>query len=149
NDPLLNYYRVVMTAGSNTVQITDPTGQISYPEADFGNFQPIYLPDGNDSMYSNKGNDIIYGDNQVSDPRVITKGPDDDTIGGGLDNNYIDGQDGTNTVIQSVDANQTLTSYASTTVGSVATFTGPFFAALSSLPTNASLTATGAQSVIE
>ena len=35
---------------------------------DFGNYQPILLPDGDDVIYAGGGDDLVYGDNRVSDP---------------------------------------------------------------------------------
>ena len=98
----------------------------------FGNYCPIYIYDGKDMIEAHDGADTVYGDNLVSDPNVISAG-DSDTVQGGSGNDSLYGQDkddelwgeegqdridggdnadgmpGFDRVLQTVDANQTLT----------------------------------------
>ncbi len=98
---------------------------------DFGNFEYELIPDGDDEIYAAAGNDMIHGDNEVTDPRVITNGGQDqiygqgggDTIFGQEENDIlwgddpnatagvdtIDGGIGIDRVLQTVDNHQTLT----------------------------------------
>ena len=48
---------------------------------DFGNFQKIVLPDGDDWIYGTDGNDTFYGDNVVSDPCILSVGGEDHLFG--------------------------------------------------------------------
>jgi uncharacterized repeat protein (TIGR01451 family) len=98
---------------------------------DFGNFQRILLPDGDDAIYAGGGNDLVYGDNLVSNPLVVSTGSrrdtifgesgidhlygqeEDDVLSGGSDdgtpsNDFLDGGEGIDRVWQEVDANQAL-----------------------------------------
>ncbi|MCA9212653.1 MAG: proprotein convertase P-domain-containing protein, partial [Planctomycetales bacterium] len=99
---------------------------------DFGNFEPIYLPDGDDIVFAQDATDTIYGDNFVNDPRIISTGSRSDTLfgdggadlifgqeesdqlSGGSDSgtpadDLLDGGLGIDRVYQAVDNDQTLT----------------------------------------
>ena len=98
---------------------------------DFANFQRILLPDGDDSICAGAGNDIVYGDNLVTNPLVVSVGSrrdtllgdsgvdmlfgqeEDDILSGGPDeatpsNDILDGGTGIDRVLQELDGNQTL-----------------------------------------
>ncbi len=99
----------------------------------FGNYQKIYLPDGDDVIEAGGGNDLVYGDNFVTNPVVVSIGSrrdslfgeggkdslfgqeEDDVLSGGSDegmsaDDSLDGGEGTDRVLQEVDAGmQTLT----------------------------------------
>ncbi|MDC0936191.1 SdrD B-like domain-containing protein [Pirellulales bacterium] len=60
---------------------------------DFANYEPIPLPDGDDLIYAAADNDVIRGDNLVSDPTVISVGTRRDTIFGQTGQDRIFGQE--------------------------------------------------------
>ena len=69
--------------GSETYTVVSESG-LNETGLNFGNYQPVEfdLPDGNDLIYAGAGNDLVYGDNFVSDPNAITTGTNNDTICG-------------------------------------------------------------------
>ena len=102
------------------------------PSYDFANYQLIYLPDGDDVIEAGGGNDLVHGDNLVTNPLVVSIGSrqdmlfgesgrdslfgqeEDDVLSGGSDegmsaDDSLDGGEGTDRVLQEVDANQMLT----------------------------------------
>ncbi|MBN2473948.1 MAG: M10 family metallopeptidase C-terminal domain-containing protein [Pirellulales bacterium] len=109
-------------------------GQVSV-RADFGNWQPTYLPDGSDEIHAAGRDDTIYGDNLVTDPTIISEGDadliygddgkdsiygqdKDDVLWGAnetldtaftADDDLIDGGEDNDEVRQTVDSHQTLT----------------------------------------
>ena len=100
---------------------------------DFGNYRLIYLPDGDDVINAGGGNDLVHGDNLVTNPLVVSIGSrrdsifgeggmdnlfgqeEDDVLSGGSDegmpaDDTLNGGEGTDHVLQEVDAGiQTLT----------------------------------------
>ena len=94
---------------------------------DFGNFQRILLPDGDDLIYAQGGADTVYGDNLISNPSVVSVGTladriyggdgddhllgqeKDDVLAGEVGHDILDGGVGIDRVEQTVNANQTLT----------------------------------------
>jgi Ca2+-binding RTX toxin-like protein len=71
------------------IEITS-SGQI-VPQVDFGNYDPVDLVDGSDEIYGADEDDLIYGDNIVTDPCIFTIG-DDDYIWGERGNDTLIGQ---------------------------------------------------------
>ena len=49
---------------------------------DFYNFQVTALPDGDDTVYAGDGDDLVYGDNLVADPRIVSTGTRADMLYG-------------------------------------------------------------------
>jgi len=104
--------------------VTLGVGQV-VTDIHFGNV--IRLPDGDDLIFAAGQNDVVYGDNLVSDPRVRSVGTRMDTIDGGSGDDElfgqerddqllggpgadaIDGGSGVDRVLQTVDNDQTLT----------------------------------------
>ncbi|MEX2171743.1 MAG: SdrD B-like domain-containing protein [Pirellulales bacterium] len=112
---------------------------------DFGNYEPLVLLDGDDVVHAWGGNDVVYGDNRITVPGVISGGSlrdtlfghagqdqlfgqeEDDILWGGdpvlgtvvgtIDDDLIDGGAGIDEVRQTVDVNQTLTNTALTGQG--------------------------------
>ena len=102
------------------------TGASVISHLDFGNFQYRELPDGDDVVYAGEGDDWLYGDNVVTDPRIVSVGTRADTLygeagkdelrgqemedqlSGGADDDYLDGGDGTDRVLQTSDQEQIL-----------------------------------------
>ena len=98
-------------------------------DINFGNFLYTPLDDGNDLVYAGAGEDLVYGDNLVSDPRVISTGTLQDTLygendrdtlygqqkedqldgGQGNDDETLDGGEDIDRVLQTSNNNQTLT----------------------------------------
>ncbi|MCA9166756.1 MAG: VCBS repeat-containing protein [Planctomycetales bacterium] len=64
--------RYVITIGQSNQLISN---------LDFGNFMHTPLPDGIDWMYGMNGNDILYGDNLVVNPCILSLGDDDHLFG--------------------------------------------------------------------
>jgi len=48
---------------------------------DFGNFTKVVLPDGDDYIYGHAGDDILYGDNVIDNPCVVSVGGKDHLYG--------------------------------------------------------------------
>jgi len=48
---------------------------------DFGNFTKVVLPDGDDWIYGHEGDDILFGDNVIDNPCVVSVGGKDHLFG--------------------------------------------------------------------
>jgi len=75
--------------------VPDPAHVLPLPvpgPADFGNWWPIELPDGDDTIHAAAEDDRVYGDNLLIDPRYFGEGGADLIYGEG-GNDTIDGQD--------------------------------------------------------
>jgi Ca2+-binding RTX toxin-like protein/subtilisin-like proprotein convertase family protein len=128
--------------GQYQVREVEPVGwKQSYPAApytvtlasgtvaeglDFGNFQYTPLQDGDDIIYAGDGDDLVYGDNLVADPFVISVGTRrdtlygeagqdllygqerDDQLSGGADDDQLDGGENIDRVLQTSDLTQIL-----------------------------------------
>ena len=93
---------------------------------DFGNFEYTPLQDGDDVIYAGQGDDLVYGDNLVADPFVVSvgtrrdtlygeEGQDklfgqerDDQLSGGADKDQLDGGEDSDRVLQTSDLTQIL-----------------------------------------
>jgi Ca2+-binding RTX toxin-like protein len=150
--PLQSLFQVDMTTGtlsnlgatnvdfSSLEILIDPAQTVTVvpgqlvAEANFGNYEPIVLPDGDDLIYAQDNDDLIWGDNVVTIAGVESDGgadviygqrgsdiidaqEKDDIIWGadetiefsGDGNDQIDGGDDNDEVRQVIDNNQTLT----------------------------------------
>ena len=93
---------------------------------DFGNFEYTPLQDGDDVIDAGQGDDLVYGDNLVADPFVVSvgtrrdtlygeEGQDklfgqerDDQLSGGADEDQLDGGEDSDRVLQTSDLTQIL-----------------------------------------
>ncbi len=73
---------------------------------DFGNFNAIFLPDGNDLIHGGDGQDTLHGDNGVFAAPIVPIGGND-SIWGGAGDDVIDGQD-KNDQLHGGDGNDTI-----------------------------------------
>ena len=121
------------TLGWGGLAFATPPATNAGQSYDFANYQLIYLPDGDDVINAGGGNDLVHGDNLVTNPLVVSIGSRRDSIfgEGGMDSLFgqeandvlsggsdgdgtpsddrIDGGEGTgDCVLQEVDADQTL-----------------------------------------
>ncbi|WP_197524718.1 SdrD B-like domain-containing protein [Botrimarina hoheduenensis] len=133
---LANVGQTSFTAADRRVTVQVGPGQ-TVAGVEFANYEPTPLPDGDDRIFAQAGDDIVRGDNLVTDPTVISVGTRRDTIygqggsdrlfgqeeddvlwgadpmlgvvGGGVDDDFIHGGEGTDEVRQTVNTNQVLT----------------------------------------
>jgi Ca2+-binding RTX toxin-like protein len=80
--------------GGHTINLLP--GQIR-EGVDFGNYEPIVVPDGRDEIHGSDDNDVIKGDNELIEPRTISLGHDDELFGED-DDDELDGQDENDTM---------------------------------------------------
>ena len=74
--------------------VTVAPGQ-SIAGLDYGNYEPVFLPDGDDTIHAEKGDDIVvYGDNRITMPGFFSTGTLRDTIQGGEGKDNLFGQEG-------------------------------------------------------
>ena len=88
-----------------THRIVLSVGQ-SIRDIDFGNYLTTDLEDGDDLIYAGGGGDLVYGDNLVSDPRVISTGSRRDTIHGEAGSDQLFGQERTDHLWGEEDADE-------------------------------------------
>jgi len=60
---------------------------------DFGNYEIHEIQDGDDLIYAGEGDDTVYGDNLLTDPRYVSVGTRSDTIYGEADKDKLYGQE--------------------------------------------------------
>jgi Ca2+-binding RTX toxin-like protein len=133
---LANFGQTSFTSEDRRVPVSLAPGQ-TVDGVQLANFEPTPLPDGDDRIFAQAGDDVVRGDNLVSDPTVISVGSRRDTIygqagsdrlfgqeeddilwgadpmlgvvGAGVDDDVIVGGLGIDEVRQTVDADQVLT----------------------------------------
>ncbi len=149
---LNDYFAALATFGQTSFTLEDRRVPVSLAAGqtvngiEFANFEPTPLPDGDDRIFAQAGDDIVRGDNLVSDPTVISVGTRKDTIygqagsdrlfgqeeddilwgadpmlgvvGAGIDDDFIVGGLGIDEVRQTVNTDQVLTDSSLTGQGS-------------------------------
>jgi len=83
------YQQAFPESGRHVVTIDRSNGRAR--NINFGNFMQEQLADGADRIFGYSGNDLIFGDNAVTDPCIENAG-DDDELHGMQDNDIIAGQ---------------------------------------------------------